>query len=159
MKVVLDMLFLTLSHTIVQFVKKKLTWRSYITTKTLPTTKWIELIDKKEFAKAVLDENSKTFVVYVAFLSPVPGIYPDKEAQIASLFNKKDKIPDKYLDFVNVFLEKKTLVLLERTKLNKYTINLEDGKQPPYGLIYSLGPIKLETLKIYIKTYLKTGFI
>ena len=31
------------------------------------------------------------------------------------------------------------MVLLERTKLNKYAINLEDSKQSPYGLIYSLG--------------------
>ena len=36
---------------------------------------------------------------------------------------------------------------------------MEDGKQPPYRPIYSLGPVELEILKTYIKTHLKTGFI
>ena len=51
------------------------------------------------------------------------------------------------------------MVLPERTELNEHAINLEDGKQLPYGPIYSLGPVELETLKTYIKTHLKTGFI
>ena len=38
-------------------------------------------------------------------------------------------------------------------------IKLEKDKQPFYRPIYSLGPIELKTLKIYIKIYLKTGFI
>ena len=149
--------FLTLSNADVQFVEKELTWRSYTTAEALPTTKRVELIDKKEFAKAALDENSETFVVHVASLDL--GIYPDKEAQIASLLTEKVKIPDKYLDFADVFSEEKTLVLPERTELNEHAINLEDSKQPPYGPIYSLGPVELETLKTYIKTHLKTGFI
>ena len=51
------------------------------------------------------------------------------------------------------------MVLPERIELNEHAIDLEDGKQPPYGPIYSLSPVELETLKIYIKTHLKTGFI
>ena len=155
-EVVLDMPFLTLSNANVQFVEKELIWRSYTT---ISTIKWVELIDKKEFAKEALDENSETFVIYVASLSLVPWIYPDKEAQIDSFLIKKVKIPDKYLDFTNVFSEEKVLVLPEHTKFNEHAINLEDGKQPPYGPIYSLGPVELETLKTYIKTHLKTRFI
>ena len=68
-------------------------------------------------------------------------------------------IPNKYSDFTNVFSEEKALILPERTELNKHTINLEDGKQPPYGSIYSLGLVELKTLKTYTKTYLKTRFI
>ena len=158
-EVVLDLSFLTLSNADVQFVKKELTWRSYTTAKALPTTKRVELIDKKEFAKAALDENSETFVVHVASLNLVPGIHPDREAQIASLLTEEVKIPDEYSDFIDVFSKEKALVLPERTELNEHAIDLEDGKQPPYGPIYSLGPIKLETLKIYIETHLKTGFI
>ena len=62
-EVVLGMPFLTFSNANVQFVEKELTWRSYITAEALPSTKRVELIDKKEFAKAALDENSETFVV------------------------------------------------------------------------------------------------
>ena len=49
--------------------------------------------------------------------------------------------------------------LPENTGINKHTIELQDGKQPPYERIYSLEPVKLETLKTYIETHLKTGFI
>ena len=75
------------------------------------------------------------------------------------MLTKKVKIPGKYSDFVDIFSEEKVLLLPERTELNEYAINLEDGKQPPYGPIYSLGPVELETLETYIKTHLKTGFI
>ena len=50
-------------------------------------------------------------------------------------------------------------MLPEQTELNEHTIELVDGKQPPYGPIYSLKPVELETLKTYIETHLKTGFI
>ena len=106
-----------------------------------------------------LDEKSKTFVVHVASLNLAPRIHPNREAQIASLPTEEVKILDKYSDFTNVFSEEKALVLPERTELNEHAIDLEDGKQPPYGPIYSLGPVELETLKTYIKTHLKTGFI
>ena len=49
--------------------------------------------------------------------------------------------------------------LPENTGINKHAIELQDGKQPPYGSIYSLKLVKLETLKTYIETNLKTGFI
>ena len=119
----------------------------------------MELINNKEFAKAALNENSEIFVIYIASFNLVSRIYLDKEAQIASLLVKEVKISNKYSDFVDIFLEEKALVLPKHIKLNKHTINLEDGKQSPYKPIYSLGPVKLETMKTYIKTYLKTGFI
>lgn len=50
-------------------------------------------------------------------------------------------------------------MLLKQTDLNKHTIELEDDKQVFYWLIYSLGLIKLETLKTYIEIHLKIGVI
>ena len=50
-------------------------------------------------------------------------------------------------------------MLPERIKLNEHAINLENSKQPPYGPIHSLGPVELETLKTYIETHMKIGFI
>ena len=43
--------------------------------------------------------------------------------------------------------------------MNEHAIELEEGKQPPFGPIYSLGPVELETLKTYIETNLANGFI
>ena len=95
----------------------------------------------------------------MASLNLTPGIHPNRAVQIASLLTEEVKIPDKYSDFTDVFSEEKALVLPERTELNEHAIDLEDGKQPPYGPIYSLGPVELETLKTYIETHLKTRFI
>ena len=68
MEVVLGIPFFILSNANIQFAEKKLTWRSYTTEEALPTIRCIELIDKKEFTKAALDENVKAFVVHMAFL-------------------------------------------------------------------------------------------
>ena len=86
------MYFLTLSNADVQFLEKKLIWRSYIIAKALPSTKRVELINKKEFAKVKLDENFKTFVIHVASLNIAPKISQDKVAQIALLLTKKSRL-------------------------------------------------------------------
>ena len=49
--------------------------------------------------------------------------------------------------------------LPENTRINKYAIKLKKGKQPLFGPIYSLGPVELKLLKIYIKINLANGFI
>lgn len=49
--------------------------------------------------------------------------------------------------------------LPEHTGMNNHVIELKNGKQLTYRPIYSLGLIKLKTLKTYIKTHLKTWFI
>lgn len=43
--------------------------------------------------------------------------------------------------------------------MNEYVIKLIYRKQPSYRPIYALNLVKLETLKTYIETHLKTGFI
>lgn len=66
MKIVLGMPFLTLSNVDIQFAGGELTWRSYSIAEALPTTSRVEFIDKKEFAKAMLDKNVEVFVVHIA---------------------------------------------------------------------------------------------
>ena len=158
-EVILSMFFLTFSNVDVQFVEKELTWRSYTINEALATTKRVKLINKKASAKAALDEKSETFIVHMVSFNLTPRIHPDRAAQIAFLLVEKVRIPDKYSDFANVFSDKKTLMLPELTKLNEHAIHLENDKQPSYGPIYSLTPVELETLKTYIETHLKTGFI
>ena len=62
------MRFLTLNNSEIEFAKKELTQRSYTAAEALSTTKWVDLINKKEFAKAALDEEFEIFMVYVAAL-------------------------------------------------------------------------------------------
>ena len=68
MEVVLGMPFLTFNNANIQFAYKELTGRFYITVEALPTTKQVEIMDRKEFAKAALDEHVKAFVVHMTFL-------------------------------------------------------------------------------------------
>ena len=101
----------------------------------LPTTRQVEIIDQKEFAKAALDKNIKAFVGHVSSLGSGMTIHPAREAQLALLLAEEVTVPVKYLDFADVFLQKPANVFPERTGVNKHAIELEEGKQPPYGPI------------------------
>ena len=94
---------------------------------------------------------------------------PDRKAQIeaqsgaqvgALLFDEAPtEVPAEYSDYSDVFLAENAAELPENTGINEHAIELEEGKQPPFGPIYSLGPVELEMLKTYIKTNLANGFI
>lgn len=49
--------FLTLSDAYIWFVEREFVWRSYTAAEALPITQRVKLIDRKEFAAAVLDKN------------------------------------------------------------------------------------------------------
>ena len=69
------------------------------------------------------------------------------------------KVPVEYLDFADIFSPDLASELSEHTGINDHAIELVEVQQPPYGLIYSLEPVELETLKAYIETILANGFI
>ena len=111
------------------------------------------------------------FIVHVAALkTPKMTIHPlqaiqvigGKSVQFTALQQEKapTKIPPEYADYANVFLFSKLAIELpENTDINKHAVELKDGKQLPYGPIYSLDPVELKTFKTYIETHFKTGFI
>ena len=151
-------------------------WKSYTTNKAIPTTEQVQLVDSKKFVIAALDADSETFVMHVAIReSEEMPMNPDKKTQIkaqsgvqmqdraqveALLFDKAPtEVPAKYSDYIDVFSTENGAELRENTRINEHTIELEEGKQPPFGPIYSLGPVELETLKTYIKTNLANNFI
>ncbi len=88
-------------------------------------------------------------------------MHPSRRAQIAYLKAEEapTEVPNEYADFVDVFSPKLAAELPEHTGINNHTIELVDDRQPPYGPIYSLGPMELETLKAYIENNLASGFI
>ena len=165
-EVILGMPFLKISNVDVSFGKGTFMWKTYTTNETLPTTEQVQIIDKKDFVIAALDANSKTFVMHVAIREQEKmPVHSKRQAQIeaqvgALLFNEAlTEVPAEYSDYSNVFLAEHAARLLENTRMNEYAIELEEGKQPRFGPIYSLGPVELETLKTYIKTNLANGFI
>ena len=98
-------------------------------------------------------------MVHVSFLRLKMSIQSMREAWLALLLTKKITVSVKYLNFTDVFLEKSANVFPERTGANKHAIKPEEGKQPPYRPIYSLGLVEFKTFKTYIKTNLANGFI
>ena len=113
-----------------------------------------------------LDKEFKTFVVYVTALKASPGsarmtMHSSRIVQIAGL--KQGEAPTKilleYADYADKFSFNLAMELPENTGINKHAIKLQTCKQLAYGPISSLRPVKLKTLKTYIKTHPKTGFI
>ena len=161
-EVILGMLFLKISNANVSFGEETLTWKTYTINKALPTTKQVQIINKKDFIIAALDADSKMFMVHVAIQKREEMlVHSEKQAQVgALLFNEAPtEVSAEYSNYSNVFSAEYTAKLPENTGMNEHTIKLEEGKQPLFGPIYSLGPIELETLKIYIETNLANGFI
>ena len=122
---------------------------------------------KKEFAVVALDLEYETFVVHITSLSTTSlnssplDVYPFRRPQIADLMAKDTltKVPAEYLNFADVFSPDLASKLPEYTWINDHAIKLVDNQQPPYGPIYSLGLMKLETLKADIETNLANRFI
>lgn len=142
-----------------------LTQRSYIIVEALPTINQVELINKREFAKVALDENSNTYIVYVATLVATKAdsikFHPSQASQLVVLQWSKTstKILAKYTDYADIFLFHLAMEFPENSNINEHTIELIEGKQPLYGSIYALNLVELEIFKAYIKTHLKTRFI
>ena len=161
-EVILEMLFLKISNADVLFGKGTLTWRTYTTNEALATTKQVQIVNPKEFVIAALDVDSETFVVHVAIREreKMP-VHSERQAQVgALLFNEAPtEVPAEYSDYSDVFSAEHAAELPENTGMNEHAIELEEGKQPPFSPIYSLGPVELETLKTYIKTNLANSFI
>ena len=123
---------------------------------------------KKKFAAAALDPKHETYVIYIGSVSSntLPSssplnVYPSWKPQISGLIVEKafTKILAKYLDFADVFSPDLASKLPKCTGIINHAIKLINGQQPPYTPIYSLGLVKLETLKAYIETNLANGFI
>ena len=88
-------------------------------------------------------------------------VHVEKQAQVwALIFNEaSSEVLMEYSDYSNVFSAENAAKLPEHTRMNEHAIELKKSKQPPFGPIYSLGPMELETLKTYIETNLANGFL
>ena len=109
----------------------------------------------------VLNEEDETFVVHIAAISikTVSNVHLSQQAQITSLEVKEIIIFFENADYTNIFWPNSATELPNYTNINDHPINRIDNKQLPYGLIYSLRPVKLEWLKTDIKTNLANTFI
>ena len=68
------------------------------------------------------------------------------------------QLPKKYIEFSDVFDKVKASRLPEHRPYD-CPIDLQPGKEPPWGPIYNLSPTELEVLQKYIDENLANGFI
>jgi len=111
-----------------------------------------------------------TIIGAVSFLrtSKLPDFYNfklclcslDIQANSAKLTETPDlsNVSSKYHEFVDIFSKTKAEILSSHHSYD-LKINLEEGTQPPVGLIYSLLASEQESLKELIKKNLNMGFI
>lgn len=88
-----------------------------------------------------LDENTETFIVYIAALLAVAmQVHPFHQTQLELLLAEKVpiKVLPEYLNYGDVFLLNFNIKLLKNVDINKYAIKLVEGKQPSDELIYDL---------------------
>ena len=163
-EVVFRIFFFTMSGANVDFSKQELRWRTYITEEAFPTTKYVKLVGKKEFATAALNQEPEIYVVYVASFSSTSlvaslgstplNVYPFRRPQIFVLITKETltKIFNKYADFEKVFSVDLSSKIFKYTRIYNYTIKLFDGQQPPYSPIYSLGPVNWRFWRLILRS-------
>ena len=64
-EIILGIFFLKFSNMNMSFNEETFTWRTYTTNKALPTTKQVQIINKKDFIIAALDTNNEMFIVHM----------------------------------------------------------------------------------------------
>jgi hypothetical protein len=67
------------------------------------------------------------------------------------------QVPLKYQEYADAFDKVKASVLLKHRPYN-CPIDLQPGKEPPWGAIYNLSPTELHVLRTYIENNLASGF-
>ena len=137
------MFFLKIRYADISFCERTLMCKFYTMNKVLLITGQVQIIDPKKFVIAVLNVDSKTFIVYMAIRKreEMP-MHFESQAQIeaqtgaqvgAPQFGKAaTKILAKYFNYSNVFLAENAAKLPQNIGMNEHIMKLEDGKQAPF---------------------------
>jgi hypothetical protein len=72
--------------------------------------------------------------------------------------SKQNVFPPEYENYANIFSTEQTKLLPSHHNL-EHSIELEDGKMPPFGPIYALAEKEQQELRKYLETNLQRGLI
>ena len=86
--------------------------------------------------------------VFTLLVKPLSIIQEDSTIQLTK----------KYHDYADAFDKRKANTLPQHRSYG-CSIDLQPGKEAPWGPIYNLSPIELEVLRAYIEEYLANRFI
>jgi hypothetical protein len=116
------------------------------TERTVPN---VALVGATAFAQAC---NQLEVELYIMSMTTFPNETTDKEDP------NLENIPAEYHDLAKLF-SKNEADKMPPHKSYDHKINLMPGMEFPFGPIYKLSPIELETLHDYVEENLKKGFI
>ena len=89
---------------------------------------------------------------------PVEALPPSAVDEPGYVDKLKELIPEEYHDLLEAFSKAGADQLPPRRKYD-HAIELEEGKEPPFGSIYPLSPAESKELKEWIEENLQQGFI
>ena len=113
----------------------------------------IEFVSRSAFAKLCRLEGSNSYS-----LSTLPLEAKLRAASSSSETVDLSAIPEQYHDFADVFSKSKASILAPHREYD-LKIDLEEGTSPPLGTLYSLSPLELEALHVFLEEHLASSFI
>ena len=110
----------------------------------------IEILKPKEFVKYM--QKSRVFCL-------VAKMYGNRlHIGAVTAGGRTDLVPEEFLSYTDVFDASAAGILAEHHPM-EHRIDLEPGKEPPWGPIYPLSEPELETLRLYLESAVEKGWI
>jgi hypothetical protein len=116
----------------------------------------MKIVDADDFM-AQLADGETAFLVNLGQLSRRDETDPQENHPMGTTVHES-VLPSDYEDFADVFSEEEA-AKLQQLEGAQHPIELEPGKDPPWGPIYNLSATELAILRDYIDTSLAKGWI
>lgn len=105
------------------------------------------------------DQSDMTASAASTERGPAQPTFPDDLPDPSEYIDKlKDIVPDQYHAHLSAFSKRKADSLPPHRPYD-FSIELEEGKQPPFGPLYSLSELELKALSEWLEENLSKGFI
>ena len=121
----------------------------------------MNIIKSEDFAELAINKNADYFVIHASQVMSAnePSMHQDRQDHIARAnVVRTVNLSPEYVEYFDIFSDSDAAELSSHGSAD-HIIDLIDEKQPPYGPIYSLNEVELNTLRGYIETNLANGFI
>ena len=119
------------------------------------TTANIQLVTTEDFVEDVERTSSNLYLLGVL----QAGEISLNEARVLNAsVAQVPRLPDALQEFADIF-DDKAANILPSYKSSDHAIDIEPGKEPPYGPLYTLSARELEVLRDYLEDALDKGFI
>ena len=114
------------------------------------------MVSALAFARVVRDKGAQLFAVSMEYIEK--AIRKKEQETEDNPIKLQEIIPRQYHDFLKLFLKKEANKLPPHRYVD-HTIEIEEGKKPLFGPLYSMSEAELRALKQDLEQNLSKGFI